>query len=113
MKISKILNATKHYVDILGEINGEERKIASYPPCGMTIRLPQEIEHTQTLENGVKVTHTHYGSPEGLPQEVPGVYHIVSALVKNACADRNDLLVPVNLVKDHTGKNMGCRSLGI
>lgn len=42
----------------------------------------------------------------------PAVFFIVSQIVKSACPDRDDLLVPVEVVRDETGAIVGCRSLG-
>ena len=40
-------------------------------------------------------------------------YYIVSQLIKSAFPERNDLLVPAEVVRDSSGNIVGCRSLGI
>jgi hypothetical protein len=68
--------------------------------------------------DGLPTSYTVFGEAENLPDEQEGTFYIVSQLIKNtpSLRDRNDLLVPTDLVKDTTedGKTIikGCKSLG-
>ena len=52
-----------------------------------------------------------FGEVENLPPQEDGVMVIVSAMVAGAAKDRNDLLVPGELVRDNDGNIIGCKSL--
>ena len=49
-----------------------------------------------------------WGTVTGLPEPESGKYYVVSQIVKNASPMRNDLLVPTHMVKDTTGRIVGC-----
>jgi hypothetical protein len=63
--------------------------------------------------DGILVTKTEFGHPEGLPEFGEGVYYVVSQLVKTALPSRSDLLVPAEVVRDEKGNIVGCKSLGL
>jgi hypothetical protein len=63
--------------------------------------------------DGVPVTRTEFGQPEGLPEFKEGVFIVVSQLVKSALPSRSDLLVPAEVVRDEKGNIVGCKSLGL
>ena len=52
-----------------------------------------------------------FGEVENLPPQEDGVMVIVSAMAADAAKDRNDLLVPGELVRDNDGNIIGCKSL--
>ena len=52
-----------------------------------------------------------FGEVENLPPQEEGVMVIVSAMAADAAKDRNDLLVPGELVRDNDGNIIGCKSL--
>ena len=52
-----------------------------------------------------------FGEVENLPPQEEGVMVIVSAMVASAAKNRDDLLVPGELVRDAAGNIVGCRSL--
>ena len=52
-----------------------------------------------------------FGEVENLPPQEEGVMLIVSAMVASAAKNRDDLLVPGELVRDAAGNIVGCRSL--
>ena len=60
---------------------------------------------------GVEVVTTSYGEVSGLPDPTPGVFFIVSGLVRAALPHRKDLLSPGDLVRDEKGQPIGCRNL--
>ena len=59
----------------------------------------------------VETFKSSFGEVENLPPQEDGVMVIVSAMVASAAKDRNDLLVPGELVRDNDGNIIGCKSL--
>lgn len=106
--MKRVINKTPHDVKIVSE-EGETLKV--FPSEG-TIRLSAKTVEVGEI-GGIRLTKTQYGDPEGLPEEADGVYYIVSAMIKAACPDRRDLLVPAEQVRDEVGRIIGCRSLGV
>jgi hypothetical protein len=102
-----IKNLTPHAVRILDH---ENNILRTFVREGL-VRLKVDVTHSIPID-GVRTTVTVFGEPEGLPERMDGFFYIVSQLVKNACPDRDDLLVPAEVVRDGYGKILGCRSLG-
>ena len=86
-----------------------------------TIVIPSEgiarVTETKTVAPSIDVdgaiieTFTSsFGEVENLPPREEGVMIIVSALVASAAKDRNDLIVPGDLVRDASGNIIGCKS---
>ena len=61
--------------------------------------------------NGFPISKNFYGEITGLPDPLPGIYYVVSALVAQAAAGlkRSDLLVVNDTVRDEEGRIVGCR----
>ena len=57
---------------------------------------------------GVGLSRTVFGEVVGLPDPIPGVLFIVSALVRSAVLDRHDVASPGDLVRDSAGAVVGC-----
>ena len=108
--MENLINMTPHSVTIL---DGNGNLIQTIPASGGQIRLKTSTVPTGIEVQGIPVTKTVFGEPEGLPEKVEGTYIIVSQLVKNALPQREDLLVPAEVVRDANGNILGCKSLGI
>jgi len=65
-----------------------------------------------TAEYEVPVTRSMFGVVLDLPAEKSDVVLIVSRMVAEASSNRADLLFPNQLVRDETGRIIGCLSLG-
>lgn len=105
----KIRNCTPHPIDVW---DAEGKAIVrTIPRSGVIIRLKETNEHIGEAD-GITISRTTYGEPVDLPGREPGTLLIVSVLVKSALPDRDDLVVPVELVRDAEGHIVGCRSLG-
>jgi hypothetical protein len=107
--MEQILNLTPHEITL---VNAEGEVVTRISPSGGLVRLAARTVSAGTLA-GIPVSRTEYGEPEGLPEEKPGVFLIVSQLVKSALTHRTDLLVPAEMVRDSAGKILGCKSLGL
>ena len=106
-----LVNLTPHDpLVVIGEAGHELVLAREASPA----RLAEEQSPTGTLWWGgdrVPIFEQRYGAPEGLPSPRPDVYLVVSQLVVTANPERQDLLFPVNLVRDPSGTVTGCRGL--
>lgn len=86
---------------------GDTRRIVSAP-------MPARIEYTFERERGeiegVQVRYICDTTVVNLPEPVEGTTYIVSSLVKTYCWEREDVVCPGDMVKDDTGRIIGCRS---
>ena len=108
---ANIINLTPHDVNVVGNDNSVAITI---PASGNVARCCQTIDiiDSITLDSvDILISSSSYGEVVDLPAPKPGYYYIVSRLVMSACPDRQDLLVPNDLVRDEAGRVIGCRSL--
>jgi hypothetical protein len=114
----KIINLTPHNI-IVNNYN--------FPPSGTVARCEEITEKNVSLmtEGGesFQLVKKYYGKVENLPEietykEHPlsnynhiAVYYIVSAMVRLAVPDRQDLLSPGDLIRDEKGNIVGCKNL--
>jgi hypothetical protein len=101
------INCTPHPITLVRE-NGEV--IMTLPKGEVIPRLSQSTKQVDVV-NGVSITETQFGETQDLPAPVEGTLLIVSRLVLSANPDRNDLVVPNELVRDADGNIIGCKSL--
>lgn len=106
MKV-KFVNCTPHPINILNENN---EVILSLPKGEVIPRCSQNTTLVGKV-NDVRITETTFGEVENLPNAQEGTFLIVSRLVLAACAERSDLLVPNELVRDGQGHIIGAKSL--
>lgn len=103
-------NLTPHPVTIITDTGS----VHLLPEPGTRPRIDDVREVTEpVLVEGVPVpTVRVVGGPAvDLPEPEPGTLFVVSRVIAEACPDRTDLLVPDDLVRDGTGRVVGCRSL--
>lgn len=101
----EIINLTPHAINILADGG-----TITIPPSGTIARCGEASEPAGEI-NGIPLVTKTYTEVTGLPDEAPGVYYIVSAMVRQALPDRRDLLSPGDLVRDENGNVIGCRNL--
>jgi hypothetical protein len=133
-----IINLTPHAVNVLTE-SGEVR---TFEPSGKLARVAVTRTDAGTIPAyGIRLSCPKVGAVEGLPEESPtdcpfcgqiggvSVYdticqdhgepfrfaplYIVSAMVREACPDRHDLLSPGELIRDGKGNITGCRGFDV
>lgn len=107
--MAELRNLTPHPVHI---VNTEGIKVRTIESSGL-VRLKATTVPSGFEVDGVKITKTVYGEPEGLPEYNKEVFLVVSQLVKTALPSRVDLLVPAEVLRDSQGVILGCQSLGI
>lgn len=100
-----ILNLTPHAVNVIREDN----TTLTIAPSGTVARVSQMREQIGEVE-GIPINVSKFGEVVDLPEQQEGVFLIVSRLVISALPDREDLIVPDDLVRDDQGRIIGCRS---
>ena len=105
--MKKIINLTPHSVSI---VNPEGKIIKVFEVSGQIARCSQSTKIVGNID-GIPLTQSVFGEVGDLPPQEKNTLFIVSRLVLNACKDRNDLLVPNELVRDEQGNIVGCQSL--
>ena len=108
MKV-QFINCTPHAVTVMNDNN---EVILSLPKSGLIPRLSQTTQLRYILRN-IPITETVFGQTVDLPNPEPYTFLIVSRLVLEANKDREDLLVPNDIVRDESGNIIGCRSFAI
>ena len=91
------------------------------PEDGIIVRLPAadnsasvDLEdHVIDTVDGIEITKRKATRFHNLPDPEPGVYFVVSRIVADHCREREDLVVPLNLIKDADRKIVGCRNFGV
>ena len=109
--MNKIINLTPHSVNVVGDDNSVVITLeasGNVARCSQTINIVGNI----TVNNvAIPISSSSYGEVVDLPAPQDNTYNIVSRLVMSACPNRQDLLVPNDLVRDDAGRVIGCRSL--
>src|SRR5690554_1022699 len=105
-----IRNLTPHPVTLI--LDG---RTVTLPPDG----APPRVSTTETPAGAVAVDGAQVpivqvgtGDLDGLPDQQPGVWLIVSRTVAEAAPHRRDLVIPHGLVRDDAGRVVGCSALG-
>jgi len=105
-----VKNLTPHPIHV---VDAQGTVLKTYQSEGL-VRLKASTVTAGFSVDGVPVTKTQFGEPDGLPATFEeGTFYIVSQLVKSALPDRFDLVVPADVVRDSNGAILGCRSFGI
>jgi hypothetical protein len=106
----KVMNCTPHPIDIW-DAEGT-RILRTIPRSGTISRLRETNDRIGTADGDIPLCTVHYGEAYNLPERREDTLLIVSVLVKSALPERDDLVVPVDLVRDEEGHIVGCRALG-
>ena len=104
----KLVNLTPHAITF---VNDNTDPILVVEPSGAVARVSTRTETIGSIA-GIPVTQTVFGEVEGLPDPKDGVVYIVSSLVAQRCADREDVFIPNEPIRDDKGRIIGCKSLG-
>lgn len=133
--MSILINMTPHDINILDDsnvsfdkasrgykVNGDPIIRGTCKPSGTVLRCSQEETEAGDL-NGIKLYKVKFGRVVHTAKDgsvvtfnVPvkeGVYYIVSNIIKNALADRPDLLVPTRVVRNDKGQPVGCLGFAV
>lgn len=99
----QMINLTPHGVNIAGK---------EFPASGQVARCAEVITSAGEVE-GIPLIRRNFGAVEGLPPISEGTMYIVSAMVMQASPGRADLVCPGELIRDATGKVIGCKNLAV
>jgi len=108
-----IKNYTPHQVRI---VDAEGNVLATFPSEGaIRVKSNQTLIGHATYDDqedmqGIPVFATEFGDIDNLPSKQDDTVYIVSRIVKSACPERDDLVVPNELVRDSNGNIIGCQS---
>jgi len=108
-----IKNFTPHQVRI---VDAEGNVLATFPSLGtLRVKSNQKLVGHATYNDqeemqGIPVFATEFGGIDNLPPKQKDTVYIVSRIVKNACSDRHDFVVPNELVRNQDGQIIGCQS---
>lgn len=104
-----VVNCTPHDVNLVTE-NGN----ITFPRSGIIPRLTEQQQKINSVTvNGIEIDimEKSFLEPEGLPEPKENTLFIVSALVAGAIKNRDDLVIPNDIIRDEAGNIIGCRSL--
>ena len=105
-----IKNLTPHDVNVVCE-NG---KTVTFPPEGIIPRCTQSSEKIGEVTVGddtVDIVKSVFGQVNDLPEREKDTIFIVSMVVAKAASDRDDLVIPTDLVRNEAGAIIGCKAL--
>lgn len=105
---SQLENWTPHPVTL---ILGNNKQIILRPKTSTPPRVVQKKEESIPGPYGMPIILRNIigGNIEGLPDERPGIFLIVSSMVASTATNRNDLLVPNDFIRDESGNVIGCK----
>jgi len=102
-----IINITPHTLNI-HSANG----VVTVEPSGTIARVATTSEEVGSVD-GVPIYRTSFGDIEDLPQPKEGIVFVASLIVASRAAalGRKDVVSPGTLIRDDSGKPLGCRGL--
>lgn len=107
----RLVNLCPHFVEVLAT---DGKTIITLDPAEKPARVNNARRTLGFLTVGdtaVRVTALRSFEVRGLPDPVDGVYYVVSSIVAQALPEREDLLVPGNLVRSTKGEKIRAREL--
>ena len=113
--VTTIVNLTPHPLIVFDG----DTVVFEQPPLGPPARIVEQRGNPTTLEvagRGVGLPLVRVGYDDhvaGLPSPKPGVVYVVSRVTAaHLAGNRDDLLFPLEEVRDTSGRIIGCRLLG-
>lgn len=109
----QLINLTPHDIQLVyQEPELDHESIDIIPASGMLARC-EVIKEAVGTAGPVPVYNMTYGPVQGLPEPQEDTFYIVAAVVaQSLVGSRDDVLVPVDFVRDDQGQIIGCRGLG-
>ncbi len=111
----KLINLTPHRLDVKDE-NGTWTTLST---SGQVARVTTQSTPAEPVDAEfpavtvpISTWIVEYGEVEGLPDPEPGVGYVVSGLVLSALGgSRPDVFAPGDLIRDSSGRPIGCHGL--
>lgn len=111
--MTEIINATPHELVIFDE---DHNPLLRLPKSGRPFRVAERTtthEPITAADHRIPVVRISFAEIEPpLPAPVDGTWWVTSHLVAAAAPERDDLLIPTQVVRDAAGRILGCRALG-
>lgn len=108
LKNNVLVNMTPHALNIVID----DEVTVTIEPSGVVPRVSTKI-----VKVADGIVTTKLGDVEGLPEVIPGKLLIVSALVKSAASNRDDLVgpdtSPTGAIRDDLGRIIGVRGITV
>lgn len=104
--MTNIVNLTPHVINVVRE-DGTKIEIT---PSGVIPRVSVTTVPAGSI-NDIPLFRNEYGNVVDLPDPVDGTLYVVSGLLKSACPQRSDLVVPARQIRDEQGRIIGCEGL--
>jgi hypothetical protein len=111
----KLVNLTPHPVQIAGRGPNGQRRMIVLPACHTPARLNEQadllsifdFQETEVVISAVQYTHAY-----NLPGPLKDTFYVVSQMVAQAYAERDDLLFPYEIIRNEDGSIFACKQLG-
>ena len=109
----KLINLTPHDIQLIyQDPELDHESIDIIPASGILARC-DVLKEAAGMAGPVPVYNMTYGPVQGLPDPQADTAYIVSSVVAQSVAGtRDDVLVPIDFVRDDQGQITGCRGLG-
>jgi len=110
--MANVINLTPHPINLMGKGGA----IVTVEPSGQIARVTTTEIYLKDVEIDkvvVPVMRTTFERVANLPEPDGTTWYIVSRIVKAACPDRDDLLVPTHVVRDENGTIICAQALSI
>ncbi len=105
--INMFVNLTPHRLSV---VDSDGKNVLALDPSGAVARVEVKNELVKGLY-GIEIFEQVVGEVTGLPLPAFGTYYLVSTMVRLAVPDRKDVLSPGQLVRDESGRPVGCCGL--
>lgn len=107
-----VINMTPHAICIIHTQAKEQKKVEIIPFSGHIARCEVQKVSAGLVED-IPIYNLTYGAVVNLPPVKTDTFYIVSNIVAQSLRNvRNDLLVPVDFVRNSQGEIIGCQGLG-
>jgi len=103
----KLINATEHPIRIVHE---DGTLITEIPPSGIVIRLLSSTVVPVDTFDGIPITKTYLRHLPICPRKKMECIILFLQMIKNAFPQREDLLVPTQMVRDENDTIVGAQS---
>lgn len=104
----KLINCTPHDIAVFDDLGNV---IDIFPSAGDDATRVQDAREVETYIRDVPIFKcgdaSHIANP--LPEPKKNVFYIVSRVCTDFMSDRDDLLIPDQMVRDSSGSVIGCK----
>ncbi len=105
----KLVNLTPHEINL---VNGGD--VVTIKPSGVVARVSvtrQQIGTIESCDIVFPINKNVFGDVTDLPDAQTDTLFIVSAIVANACPNRDDLVIVDDAVRNDSGQIVGAKAL--